>query len=118
VKEVKPKHIPLAVDIKTMLGLSVMYGLGRLSGHQIDHEIVGFFVDHRTMKMLTKKFFDALHAKGCWVAVFGPLINDASAQKLFVEWGADMIVTDRPDVLNQSLGRDISESKVTVDQDS
>lgn len=64
--------------------------------------------------MLSKRFFDALREKGCWTAVFGPLIDEPEVQATFIEWGVDLIVTDRPDVLNHTLKNHQTQTQITT----
>jgi len=53
--------------------------------------------------MLTPELFEAFHAKGKWIAVFGEMLDDPKMQKMMVQLKADIIISDRPDVLKSTL---------------
>jgi glycerophosphoryl diester phosphodiesterase len=44
-----------------------------------------------------------LHARGSLIALFGPGISSKEDQRKFIEMGADLMVTDRPDNLRAVL---------------
>jgi hypothetical protein len=51
VLELKPVSVPIAVDFKTMLEIMVLYWIGLLWVHPAPHDVLGFFVNHRTAKV-------------------------------------------------------------------
>ncbi|WKZ34515.1 MAG: glycerophosphodiester phosphodiesterase [Anaerolineales bacterium] len=53
--------------------------------------------------VMTRSFVKAAHARN--LAVEPWTINDAEIMRLFIEWGVDGIITDRPDILLDVLGR-------------
>jgi len=95
----KPPDVPVAVDIKTMLVVCVLYNLGLLPLFPLRHDIYGFFIDDRTDKYLGRGIFDYLSRMGKTTAVFGPRLDEPNIMKKYLDLGADLILTDRPDVL-------------------
>jgi hypothetical protein len=51
VLQARPVHIPVAVDFKTMIEIMVLYWIGLLWVHPSPHDVLGFFVNHRTAKV-------------------------------------------------------------------
>jgi len=76
---------------------------GKLATHHIPHEIVGFLADEARRQTLIPGLFDALHEKGKRIAVFGELLNHKEGQNHLIELNADILFTDRPDILQETL---------------
>ena len=55
------------------------------------------------IKLLSKRVFQTMKKSGAILAVFGPKTNTRENQHKLLDWGADWIVTDRPDILAQVL---------------
>jgi glycerophosphoryl diester phosphodiesterase len=53
--------------------------------------------------VMTPAFVKAAHARN--LAVEPWTINDAETMRKFIEWGVDGIITDRPDIMMEVLGR-------------
>jgi glycerophosphoryl diester phosphodiesterase len=53
--------------------------------------------------VMTEAFVRAAHERG--LAVEPWTINDPGQMKLYIEWGVDGIITDRPDLMLEVLGR-------------
>lgn len=53
--------------------------------------------------VMTPAFVQAAHARN--LAVEPWTINDAETMRKFIEWGVDGIITDRPDIMMEVLGR-------------
>jgi len=102
--EVKPPNIPIAADFSTMMTVYRTFLTGGFKDLHLRHDILGFIVDDRTKHLLTPQLFEAFHARGKWIAVFGELLNDPAMQKWMVDLKADIIFSDRPDILRQTLG--------------
>jgi len=99
----KPGNIPLAPDFETMMGLWTAFMAGQIATVPIKHEIVGLIVDSRTQSMLIPQLFEAFHARGKWIAVFGEFLDDPVWQKKLIQLKTDIIFCDRPDVLRKTL---------------
>ena len=52
---------------------------------------------------MTERFILEAHAKNIKVEPW--TVNDPTLMKQYIEWGVDGIITDRPDLLLQVLGR-------------
>jgi len=104
VLEIKPESMACCADVKTMFVMLILYHLGLLWVYPFSHPVVGFFVDHRTDRILSRRLFDVLHGRGHLIAVFGSGLDSPEIQKKHIGYlGSDLIVTDRPDLLNQSM---------------
>lgn len=63
---------------------------------------------HRGLRVLTPGVIRGLHERG--LAVWVWTVNDADDMRRLLEWGADGIITDRPDVLRDVLERGVPRS--------
>lgn len=98
----RPPGIPVAVDFFSMLKILVLYWIGFVwLAYPLQHQILGFFVNDRISKLMTRDLFRTLKAGGSVIALFGPGVNNKADQQKYIEMGADMIVTDRPDLLTE-----------------
>jgi len=97
--------IPIAADISTMMKLSIAYFFGRISSVQIKHDILGWIVRPSTVRLLSKQLFDAAHSRGALIALFGESLNDPEIMQRMIDWKADIIVADRPDLLREMLDK-------------
>jgi hypothetical protein len=96
--------IPCAVDFISMLKILVLYWLGLLwLVYPLQHQILGFFVNDRTERVMSKRLFRTLQEAGSVVALFGPGTNDRASQLKYLDMGVDMLVSDRPDILQSTL---------------
>lgn len=55
--------------------------------------------------MLKPELFDAIHERGKWIAVFGEDLDDPATQQRLIQLKADIIFSDRPDILRQTLAK-------------
>lgn len=55
------------------------------------------------IQIMTGRFIRESHAKGIRVEPW--TVNDPELMKLYIEWGVDGIITDRPDLMLEVLGR-------------
>ena len=73
----------------------------------------GFFTPHfhalqvpeesSGITVMTPSFVRAAHARGLRVEPW--TINDKETMRTFIDWGVDGIITDRPDLMLEVLGR-------------
>jgi glycerophosphoryl diester phosphodiesterase len=100
----KFSDIPICADIDTMIKISEVYKQDQLNGtYPFEHDILGFFVEPYTRAMLTKHLINTIHQAGKPLALVGSLLDDPIVQKEMIELGIDILFTDRPDVLRQTL---------------
>jgi glycerophosphoryl diester phosphodiesterase len=52
---------------------------------------------------MTQRFIREAHAKG--ISVEPWTVNDPDLMKLYISWGVDGIITDRPDLMLKLLGK-------------
>ena len=53
--------------------------------------------------VMTERFIREAHAKN--IAIEPWTVNDPELMKLYISWGVDGIITDRPDLMMEILGR-------------
>jgi len=75
--------------------------LGRL--YPPDFSAIQVPVESSGITILTKRFVNVAHARGLWVDAW--TIDDPADMQRLIDIGVDGIITDRPDVLMQLLGR-------------
>jgi len=99
--ELKPKFVPCCPDYLTMVKLMACYYLGTLKDCYIPHEIVGFPLIG--VNILSKELISELHQLNKKVIVFGTLLNDETVIENCLDYGVDLFVVDRPDLLSEVL---------------
>ncbi|UJR20323.1 hypothetical protein I4U23_023454 [Adineta vaga] len=100
----KPSSIPLCADIETMMKIAQAYKQGHLNEkYPLEHDILGFFLEPHTRAILTSHLIDTIHKTGRPLAIVGSLLDDPKIQKEMIELGIDILFTDRPDILRQTL---------------
>ncbi|CAF5066972.1 unnamed protein product [Rotaria sp. Silwood1] len=96
--------IPICADIETMMKFSQDYKQGRINeNYSYEHDILGLFIEPHTRSILNKDLIDTIHKAGKPLAIVGSLLDDQNVQKEMIQLGIDIIFTDRPDILRQTL---------------
>ena len=104
VQKQKPSSIPICADIETMMKFAQAYKQGQVDeNYAYEHDILGFFLESHTRALLTKQLLDVIHKAGKPLALVGSLLDLPDVQKEMIELGVDILFTDRPDVLRQTL---------------
>eukprot|EP01112_Ceratiomyxa_fruticulosa_P015936 TRINITY_DN4772_c0_g1_i1.p1 TRINITY_DN4772_c0_g1~~TRINITY_DN4772_c0_g1_i1.p1 ORF type:complete len:285 (-),score=35.73 TRINITY_DN4772_c0_g1_i1:131-985(-) len=101
--KLRPNGVPVAADVKTMMGLLSSYAIGCMNAAAKPQEIMGFYLDTRTVKLLSKNLFDAIHKQGKFIAVFGPLLDYKENIEMLMDWETDFLLSDNPDILDRTL---------------
>jgi len=99
----KPQGVPLITDVVATIAITSSYWTGLLSYYKFEHNIFGYILNTATIMFWSKGLVDALHAAGCQVLVCGDELDKEEIQKQCIEWSVDFIMTDRPDVLTQTM---------------
>ena len=103
-RKLKPSTIPICADVETMTKFTQMYLQGQVDeNYPYEHDILGFFLAANTRSLVNKHLIDTIHKAGKPLALVGTLLDDPSIQKEMIELGADILFTDRPDILRQTL---------------
>jgi len=100
---IKPQEVPLITDISATLAIVGSYWAGLLKYYKIEHEIFGFILHSTTSLFWSKGLVDALHEAGCKVLVCGDELDKEEIQRQCMDYGVDFIMTDRPDILTQTM---------------
>jgi glycerophosphoryl diester phosphodiesterase len=96
--------IPICADIETMLNIAQVYKQGQLNeNYAYEHDILGFFVEPHTRSLLTPHLIETIHKAGKPLAFVGSLLDNPKTQQEMIELGVDILFTDRPDILRQTL---------------
>ena len=104
VHKAKPHSIPLCADVETMMQIVEVYRQGQLTAsYPYDHDLLGFFVEAHTRAAITADLIESIHRAGKPVAVVGSLLDRDEVQREMIQLGLDILFTDRPDVLRQTL---------------
>lgn len=100
----KLPSIPLCADSSTMMKFIANYRQGQVNDtYPYEHDILGFFLETSTRNLVTKSLLDTLHRAGKLLALVGSLLDDRQVQKEMIELGVDILFTDRPDILRETL---------------
>ncbi|CAF1629668.1 unnamed protein product [Adineta ricciae] len=100
----KPSSIPLCADVESMMKIAQAYKQGQLNeNYPFEHDILGLFLEPHTRAILTSHLVDTIHKTGRPLALVGSLLDDPAVQREVIQLGVDIIFTDRPDVLRQTL---------------
>lgn len=96
--------IPICADIETMMKFTQHYRQGQVhDNYSYEHDILGFFVENHTRNLIDQRLINTIHQAGKPVALVGSLLDDRQVQKEMIELGVDILFTDRPDILRQTL---------------
>ena len=81
-----------------------MYRQGHLTvSYPYEHDLLGFFVETHTRAAITADLIESIHRAGKPVAAVGSLLDRDDVQREMIQLGFDILFTDRPDVLRQTL---------------
>lgn len=87
-------------QIKTFVYMHLAF-LGRL--YPPNFSAVQVPIENSGITILTRRFVNVAHARGLWVDAW--TIDDPAEMQMLIDIGVDGIITDRPDVLMELLGR-------------
>jgi glycerophosphoryl diester phosphodiesterase len=100
----KLPSIPICADTETMMKFVQIYRQGQVDdNYPYEHDILGFFLESYTRSLITKHLVNTIHKAGKPLALVGTLLDDPKVQKEMIELGIDILFTDRPDILRQTL---------------
>eukprot|EP00850_Spirogloea_muscicola_P018977 SM000180S03502 [mRNA] locus=s180:111400:114792:+ [translate_table: standard] len=105
IRKQRPPCVPVTPDKNTMVFLYAMYLLGLLWLAPLQHEIVGTTAHRWGFKVLTPGMIKAFHDRKRWMAVFGDYLDNAEGQLDCLALGVDLLVSDRPDILHNSISK-------------
>jgi len=106
----KPAHVPIVSDAATTLSITTSNMMGGLDKYNFRHDIIGFFLVGATTFFFTKGLVDGVHKAGKKFVVAGSSLDSVAMQKQCLEWGVDIIMSDRPDSLAETMGRESENS--------
>ena len=87
-------------QIQTFVFMHLAF-LGRL--YPPDFSAVQVPIENSGITILTRRFVDVAHARGLWVDAW--TIDDPAEMQMLIDIGVDGLITDRPDLLLELLGR-------------
>ncbi|CAF3820659.1 unnamed protein product [Rotaria sp. Silwood1] len=104
------KAIPLTLgaikqyNIENHVIFGADYKQDRLNdNYSYEHDILALFLGPHTRSILNKHLVDTKHKAEKSLANFGSLLDDSNSQKEMIELGIDILFTDRPYILRQTL---------------
>jgi len=103
--------MPLITDAPTTISIVMAFMSGMGFSLEIKHDIVGYILSPQTRMFWKKDLVDAIHGKGKKVLVSG--VDATEDQKQCIQWGVDFILSDRPDILAKTMGRDLDSAKLS-----
>ncbi|GJP36289.1 hypothetical protein CLOM_g8285 [Closterium sp. NIES-68] len=103
VLRLKPKFVPATPDLHSMILMYICYVVGILWLIPMRHEMVGTTAYRWGYKVLNRDFVAAFHKRGRWVSVFGDYIDHKEGQEECIAMGCDMLFSDRPDILHDTI---------------
>jgi len=101
--KLKPKDVPLITDVSATLAIVSSYYTGFLNWYTFQHNIFGYILTTGTSMFWSKGLVDAMHNVGCKVLVCGEALDREEIQRECIEFGVDFIMSDRPDILAQTM---------------
>jgi len=111
------KGIPVCTDAASTTGTILAHFTGMSSLNTITHDIFGFMLFPSTSGFWKKSLVDTIHAKGKPIMLCGADSREDIMEG--IEWGVEIILTNRPDILRQTFDEYIllssKESKETKD---
>jgi glycerophosphoryl diester phosphodiesterase len=96
----KSPAVPITSDTTGTLEFVMQKGI--ITG-ELRHNIIGYIFSPATMMFFSPDLVTAAHALGCKFAAVGSPLDFSKFQKQCIDWGIDLILTDRPDVLAETM---------------
>jgi len=103
--QLKPPHVPLITDISATVSIMSLYFTGFLKWYTFQHSIFGFILNESTAMFWSKGLVEALHKEGLKVLVCGEELDKEDIIRQCIDYGVDFIMSDRPDVLKETLNK-------------
>ncbi|CAF3946630.1 unnamed protein product [Rotaria sp. Silwood1] len=92
-----------------MINISQDYKQNRLNdNYSYEHDILALFLGPHTRSILNKHLVDTKHKAEKSLAIVGSLLDDSNVQKEMIELGIDILFTDSPDILRQTLDSNLN----------
>jgi len=101
--KLKPPSVPLITDVYSTVVIITAYMAGCLDWYTFEHKIFGFILIPSTTIFWSKGLIDAIHQAGCQILVCGEELDKIERQRECIEYGVEFIMSDRPDILKQTL---------------
>jgi len=99
----KPDYVPLTTDAGTTIKFTLWLSLGIKCDWK--HDIYGYFLLPATAHFFGENIVKQIHNQGKKVVVAGNSTSNVDTLKQLIAWGVDIIMTDRPDLLSELMGR-------------
>lgn len=90
-------------EVTSFVILGKVFLSGWVSPQYQDLQVPWEKSESKGIPIMTKRFIREAHAKNVKVEPW--TVNDPALMKQYIEWGVDGIITDRPDLMLQVLGR-------------
>ena len=100
----KLPSMPICVDVESMTNIAQAYQRGELNAqYPFEHDILGFFLESSSRSLVTKDLLTRIHSLGKPLSLVGSLLDRPDVQREMIDLGVDILFTDRPDLLRQTL---------------
>eukprot|EP00245_Coleochaete_scutata_P006332 TRINITY_DN2070_c0_g1_i1.p1 TRINITY_DN2070_c0_g1~~TRINITY_DN2070_c0_g1_i1.p1 ORF type:complete len:314 (-),score=56.78 TRINITY_DN2070_c0_g1_i1:225-1031(-) len=99
----KPAHVPATPDKTSMIIMVFLHAARLLWLYPMRHEIVGVTPYRWGLRILTAHFSEDFHFRKRVIATFGDYLDTEEGQLDCIINGADILMTDRPDILHGSI---------------
>ncbi len=63
--------------------------------------------------MISQPLFEALHAKGKWIALFGEGLNEPDVITTMLSYQTDIVMSDMPNVLRETIQQSLPEVQLS-----
>ena len=90
-------------EVTSFVILGKIFLSGWISPHYQDLQVPWEKSESKGIQVMTERFIREAHAKNIKVEPW--TVNDPELMKQYIAWGVDGIITDRPDLLLEVLGR-------------
>jgi len=100
----KPEHVPLVTDAGTTVKFTPWLSLGVACDWK-SWDAYGYFLLPATSYFFSENIVKQVHKQGKLVVVAGGSLNNVEVLKNLIAWKVDIIMTDRPDLLAELMGR-------------
>jgi len=114
VSRVLPPEVPLLPDLLSVLLRIVAYCFFVDWLIPYKHPMMGCVAVDFTRNILTEGMVKHWRDEGRPVFLFGPLLNEIESTRLYLSWGVDLCLTDRPDMLRALIDGTLGATEISV----
>jgi len=101
----KSSTVPITSD--TTASITFVMKQSEMTVEELQHNLIGYMFSPATMMFFSAELVAAAHTLNRKFIAVGSPLDLPKFQRQCIDWGVDIILTDRPDVLAQTMGKGV-----------